>query len=174
MGRLFERMAAGEERALVELYRRAAGTVYATALRVLHDAEEANDVTSEVFWRLWTRAGRFDPSYATPLAWILTITRRMALDRRRSLLRRGRLCDRLERESLFLAPPENEVLGRDRVAAALARLSPEDRALLDAAYFQGLSGAQIAARDDLPLGTVKSRMRAALLRLRDVFSRGVL
>jgi RNA polymerase sigma-70 factor (ECF subfamily) len=172
MAKLLGRMAKGEDKALVELYQRAAPIVYATCLRILHDVEEANDVTSETFWRLWTRAHRFDPAQSSALAWILIVTRRQALDRRRSRLRRRRTLDRFQQLRDAPKTEEDDVVARRRLVAALRLLSASDRALLEAAYFEGLSGADIAARERVPLGTVKSRLRAALARLRAAFVRG--
>ncbi len=167
-GDLLRRMAAGEEEALVALYARTASLVHAVAVRILGNREEAGDVTAEVFWRLWTRAGSFDPGHCSALAWILTVARRMALDRRRSLLRRGSAVERFraELEGEPAEGGEDAMVSRVEAAAVLARLSERDRSLLESAYFEGLSGNDIALRDRLPLGTVKSRMRAALARLR--------
>lgn len=163
-----------DEAALIALYETISSSVYACCLRILRDADEAKDATSEAFWRLWTRADRYDPERCSAMAWIMTVTRRLALDRRRSNLRRGNLLVAVQRE-----PSEAEDLfGREdarmEIEAAFVRLSGADRRLLEAAYFEGLSGADIAARDDLPLGTVKSRMRAALRRLRMALNGGLL
>lgn len=169
---LLGRMATGDEAALLALYRRIAPVLYATCLRILRNTEDANDVTSEAFWRLWTRAARFDPRHSSGMAWILTVTRRLALDRRRSRLRRGRTLERFQRIPEEPADGDDDPLARQRLRDALASLSSADRALLESAYFEGLSGAEIAARDHIPLGTVKSRMRAAMARLRVSFTRG--
>jgi RNA polymerase sigma-70 factor (ECF subfamily) len=170
---LIVRMAARDEAALISLYARAAGTIHACCLRILRDPEEAKDVTSETFWRIWSRASSYEPDRCSAMAWILTIARRLALDRRRSLLRRGRVMDRLSNEPAPHAAEIGDAIARRAVAAALNRLPAKDRQLLETAYFAGLSGAQIAARDAIPLGTVKSRMRAALARLRISLNRGM-
>ena len=169
---LIARMAAKDEAALVALYARAAGTIHACCLRILRDPEEAKDVTSETFWRLWCRASSYRAEHCSAMAWIMTITRRLALDRRRSLERRGRALDRFRSEPPPRDPTIGDAIARRAVAAALNRLPPGDRQLLETAYFAGLSGAQIAAREAIPLGTVKSRMRAALARLRISLHRG--
>jgi len=169
---LLARMAANDEAALVALYARAAGAIHACCLRILDDPEEAKDVTSETFWRLWSRASSYRPEHCSAMAWIMTVTRRLALDRRRSLTRRGRAHDRLRCEPPPREPAHGDPIARREIAAALNRLPPGDRQLLETAYFGGLSGAQIAARDAIPLGTVKSRMRAALARLRISLHRG--
>ena len=129
---LLRRMAAAEEEALVVLYARTAGLVHAVALRILGSREEAGDVTAEVFWRLWTRAGSFDPGHCSALAWILTVARRMALDRRRSLLRRGSAVERFRAESQGEPAEggEEAMVSRVQAAAVLSRLSERDRSLL--------------------------------------------
>jgi len=170
---LVARIAAGDEAALVALYTRTAGSVHACCLRILNDPEEAKDVTSETFWRLWSRASSYRAEHCSAMAWIMTIARRLALDRRRSLLRRGHALERLRRQPPPRAATVGDTIARREVVAALGRLPPGDRELLETAYFGGLSGAQIAERDDIPLGTVKSRMRAALARLRISLHRGM-
>lgn len=169
---LLARMAARDEAALVALYTRTAGAIHACCLRILNDTEEAKDVTSETFWRLWSRASSYRPEHCSAMAWIMTITRRLALDRRRSLRRRGHALERLRRQPLPRATTPRDTIARRELVAALDRLPPGDRELLETAYFGGLSGAQIAERDAIPLGTVKSRMRAALARLRISLHRG--
>jgi len=106
------------------------------------------------------------------MAWLLTVTRRIALDVRRSRNRHGAALLRFEREVRPGSESlEEHVLGRREVADAFARLSAADRALLEAAYFEGLSGSEISSRDAVALGTVKSRLRAALARLRIAWTR---
>ena len=172
---LLAAMAMGDEAALIALYARAAGTIRACCLRILLDTAEADDATSETFWRLWTRADRYDPAHCSAMAWIMTVTRRLALDRRRAILRQGRLLDHVREEPTLARPSFADEGADDRldVAAVLARLPYGDRRLLEQAYFEGLSGSDIASREAIPLGTVKSRMRAALSRLRHSFHRGV-
>jgi len=169
---LLARMAERDEAALIALYERTSGTVHACCLRILRDPEEAKDVTSETFWRLWCRASSFRPERCSAMAWIMTITRRLALDRRRSLLRHGRFLDRLSVQPQPAEDTATDIMARSEIASALNRLPTRDRKLLETAYFRGLSGADIAAREAVPLGTVKSRMRAALARLRISLNRG--
>lgn len=170
---LLARLALRDEAALVALYERAAPAIYACCLRILQDPDDAKDATSQTFWRIWSRAADYDPGQGSALAWVLTIARRLALDQRRSGIRRGRTLARLESQSPEQPDSSREAAERLAVSTALSRLSPRDRALLESAYFEGLSGSDIAQRDDLPLGTVKSRMRAALRRLRIALYGGV-
>ena len=108
------------------------------------------------------------------MAWIMTVTRRLALDRRRSNLRRGNVLVQVQQEPQDTENVFSREDARLEIEAAFERLSGADRRLLESAYFEGLSGADIAARDDVPLGTVKSRMRAALRRLRMALNGGLL
>jgi RNA polymerase sigma-70 factor (ECF subfamily) len=170
--RLLGRIAAGDEAALVALYARVGGAVYATCLRIVGDPDDAQDATAEAFWRFWTRSDRFDPRLCSATAWILTVTRRIALDARRSRTRHGAALTRFGRElDTAAGSPEERALDRHDVADVFARLAPGDRALLEAAYFEGLSGAEISTRDAVALGTVKSRLRAAMARLRIAWGR---
>jgi RNA polymerase sigma-70 factor (ECF subfamily) len=169
---LLRRVARGEEAALVALYARVAGTVYASCLRIVGDPEDAREVASETFWRVWSRASSFDPGRCSGMVWIATIARRLAIDRRRQLQRRGRLWRSAAAQPVETGRRDDHMLARWEMAEALARLAPRDRQLLESAYFEGLTGRDIASRDELPLGTVKSRMRAALIRLRLSFRRG--
>ena len=163
-----------DEAALIALYESISSAVYACCLRILRDADEAKDATSEAFWRLWTRADRYDPERCSAMAWIMTVTRRLALDKRRSNLRRGNVLTKVQLEPHEAEDVFDREDARIEIEAAFERLSGADRRLLEAAYFEGLSGADIAARDEVPLGTVKSRMRAALRRLRMALNGGLL
>ncbi len=163
-----------DEAALIALYESISAAVYACCLRILRDADEAKDATSEAFWRLWTRADRYDPERCSAMAWIMTVTRRLALDRRRSIQRRGNVLVQVQQEPIESEDVFSREDARIEIEAAFERLSGADRRLLESAYFEGLSGADIAARDDVPLGTVKSRMRAAMRRLRMALNGGLL
>jgi RNA polymerase sigma-70 factor (ECF subfamily) len=170
-------VAAGEEAALAALYDRWAATVHALARRVVREPSEADDVVEDTFWQVWRQAGRYDPARGSASAWLLTIARSRALDRRRA---RARLREETEDspETLSGVAAEGE-LGRspyemaeaaDRrrvVKAALADLPAEQREALELAYYGGLSQTEIAERTGTPLGTVKTRMRLALQKLRD-------
>lgn len=168
-------MASGDETALILLYSQLSSTIYACSLRILGDVEEAKDTTSEIFFRLWSKADRYDPARCSAMAWVLTVARRFALDRRRSLQRRRSALDRMGQQSgceLEARDADPAWLHRVDLVSALDQLSQKDRDLLESAYFEGLSGSEIARRDRLPLGTVKTRIRAALARLRIAFDRG--
>jgi RNA polymerase sigma-70 factor (ECF subfamily) len=160
---LLRRLASGDHSALGEFYDRFAGLANALALRVLRDVAEAEDVVQEVFVQVWRQAARFDPSRGSPEAWLCTITRTRALDR----LRR-RVSRREEQgagpDSRSGAPPTLVALA---VRQALDGLSADQRRALELAYYEGLTQSEIAARLGEPLGTIKTRIRTAMIRLRE-------
>ena len=163
---LIRRLVAGDHQALGALYDKYAGLVNALALRVLRDASEAEDIVQEVFVQAWRQAGRFDPARGTPEAWLCTMARSRALDRlRRRTARREESC---EQAPPVVATPRNEEALA--VRKALDGLSEVQRRALELAYYEGLTQTEIAARLGEPLGTVKTRIRSAMLRLRETLA----
>lgn len=161
---LMGRLAAADPAALAEFYDRYAGLVNALALRILRDGADAEDVVQEVFLQAWRQADRFDTARGTPEAWLCTMARSRALDRlRRRVSRRE---DPDEAAPVTTAAPRNEVALA--VRKALASLSDDQRRALELAYYEGLTQSEIAARLEEPLGTVKTRMRTAMIRMREV------
>jgi RNA polymerase sigma-70 factor (ECF subfamily) len=161
---LIRRLAAGDHHALGEFYDRYAGLVNALALRVLRDNSDAEDVVQEVFVQVWRQASRFDPARGSVEAWLCTMARTRSLDR----LRR-RTSRREEPEDI--APPETQQPRTEEglaVRKALQGLSADQRRALELAYYEGLTQSEIAERLGEPLGTVKTRIRTAMLRLREV------
>ena len=161
---LVARLVEGDPEALSLFYDRYAAMVNGLALRILRRPADAEDVVQEVFVQAWRQAARFDPLRGTPEAWLFNMTRSRALDR----LRRGGLATVLPaspREGGGEAPP---IEARLAVRGALEVLPAEQRVPLELAYYEGLSQTEIADRLGQPLGTVKSRIRAAMTRLRAV------
>jgi RNA polymerase sigma-70 factor (ECF subfamily) len=160
---LLRRLSGGDQSALGEFYDLYAGLVNGIALRILRDATEAEDVVQEVFVQIWRQAARYDPGRGTPEAWICTMTRTRALDRlRRRAARREEPGEAAPGASA--APKAEEALA---VRKALDGLSADQRHALELAYYEGLTQSEIAKRLDEPLGTVKTRIRAAMIRLRE-------
>jgi RNA polymerase sigma-70 factor (ECF subfamily) len=167
------RMASGDESALGELYDRWVDAVIALVARIVRDAPEAEEVVEVVFWQAWQQAGRFTADRGTVGAWLLAMARSRSLDRLRSLRRRRD--EQPADESIFerqpaAGDPLSNLDASDRAAqviGALQRLPVEQREVLELAYFEGLSQTEIAERLALPLGTVKTRARLALRKLRD-------
>ena len=171
---LIARMAAGEEAALAELYDAASAWVHGLALRILRDAAAAEDVTLDAFHQAWHQAGRYDPLRGSAHSWLLTIARNRAIDRLRSReasQRREAPLDERARQTMDPRPdPQTLAMLADRgarVRRALSELSPEQREVIEKAFFEGLSHGQIAQRLNQPLGTVKTRIRLGIRRLAD-------
>jgi RNA polymerase sigma-70 factor (ECF subfamily) len=170
---LVRRIASGENEALSELYAATSRVVFALALRILRDPSAAEDVTIEVFTQVWRQADRYDVRRGSPSAWLLTIARTRAIDKLRSthqMRTRGESLGAVEQRAADVASPAETAADGERseiVRAALEKLSPEQRAVIELAYFGGLSHSEIAKELDQPLGTVKTRTRLALMRLRE-------
>lgn len=176
--RLIERVAQGDERALRSLYDLYAGKVLATARRLMGNLGEAEEVVQDTFVDVWNRAASFDAARGSAASWILTIGRNRAIDRLRARASLQRAVTDLgsEPERAPIAAPDREVEhaeNKRRIARALAQLSPEQRAVVELAYFDGLSQSEIAARTGHPLGTIKGRARAALEKLAESLSEEV-
>lgn len=171
---LVRQMAAGDEGALAALYDHWHPLVHAVVARVLRQRDDVDDVVEEVFWQAWRQADRYDPARAAVQTWLLTIARSRALDRARAVTRRRE--EPLDGESGDLAvqqvaegDPGMDAEASERrriVVAALAELPPEQRECLELGYFGGLSQTEIAERTGQPLGTVKTRMRLAMQKLK--------
>lgn len=179
---LLRRIAGGDEVALGTLYDRRSGVVHALVLQLVGDADEAEDVVEEVFWQAWRQAGRYEASRGSVATWLVTIARSRALDRLRAVRRRRE--DRLPESEGEGVGQLDALLGEygdtahraehsdvaTMVASALSELPMEQREALDLAYFGGLSQSEIALRLGQPLGTVKTRTRLGLQKLREKLS----
>jgi RNA polymerase sigma-70 factor (ECF subfamily) len=175
---LVERIAAGDERALGALYDRHGGTAYSLALAIVGERADAEEVVVDAFGQAWRTAGQFDPARGSVAAWLATITRARALDLVRARGRRARILTRAARESTEgLATPlaaagddpgmsvEREETRR-LVEQSLDELPEAQRRVIELAYFAGLTQTEIAAELREPLGTIKTRMRAGMEKLR--------
>ncbi len=167
------RMASGDESALGALYDRWADAVNALVTRIVRDDAEAEEVVEAVFFQAWQQAGRYTSDRGVPGAWLLSMARSRSLDRLRALRRRRD--EQPVDESIFDNQPAvgdplsdlNASERASRVLSALQQLPAEQREVLELAYFEGLSQTEIAERVALPLGTVKTRARLALRKMRD-------
>jgi len=179
---LMRRMVEADETALGALYDRWVRSLYSLVLHLLKDPDEAEDVVEETFWQAWRKAGSYEPSRGAVSTWLLTIGRRKALDRLRARKRSRE--DLLGDDRSFADLPSSEpdpsldaesVELRENVRQALNGLPAEQREVLELGYFSGLSQSEIADVTGQPLGTVKTRMRLAMQKLREPLSmhRGV-
>ncbi len=170
---LVDRLRAGDTDALATLYDRYAPMVYTLALKMLANATEAEDLTQEVFVNFWQRQ-QYDPDRGSIGSFLATYTRSRAIDRLRTSSGRATILQRFQRitEASSRAPNPfdhaTQQEERQYLRAALDQLPAAERQVLEIAYFQGLSQAEISAQLGIPLGTVKSRCRQGLLRLRDL------
>ena len=171
---LLNAIARQDEQALASLYDRYRLILFGLLMRILRSREEAEDVLQEVFLQVWRRASDFDPQRGRPFTWLVTLARSRAIDRLRQLGSRERVASSVIEfagEGMVDAA-DNTFRSEQRqlVAAALTELSEEQRRALTLAYFEGLTQAEIAERLRSPLGTVKTRMRSGMIKLRELLS----
>ena len=173
---LLARITKRERVAFEELYTRYSNILYATAMKFLKEDADAQDVVQDVFIQIWDKAKLYDPAKGKPLTWALTMTRNRSIDRIRAIQRRTRLRDDFEKETVAdesagirealsgVDASERSQILRD----AVGRLSPEQRKVIDLAFFGGLTQSEIADRLGEPLGTVKARARRGLMKLKEL------
>lgn len=171
---LLKGVASQDEAALAALYDRYRVILFGLLVRILNNREEAEDVLQEVFLQVWRRAADFDENRGRPFTWLVTLARSRGIDRLRTLAAR-------ERVAVAGAKDEAEAVSdaasdafrseqRGLVTTALAQLADEQQHPLMLAYFDGLTQTEIAARLGAPLGTVKTRMRTGMMKLRELLA----
>ncbi|HUR33855.1 MAG TPA: sigma-70 family RNA polymerase sigma factor [Vicinamibacterales bacterium] len=170
-----ERMIRGDQGGLAELYDRHGRFVFSLALRILRDRGDAEDVTQEVFVQAWKQADRFDTARGNVVAWLVTMARARSID----FLRRRRVRPALapvdtRLEAVDEGPGQDLQLEwgqrADAIQEAMRSLPLLQRLAIELAFFEGLTHAEIAAQLEVPLGTVKTRVRQGLLKLRDTLA----
>ena len=176
---LLQRIAAGDEHALGALYDRWSPLVFSLCVHVLGDEDEAEEAVEETFWQAWRQAARYDTTRGAVSTWLTTIARSRALDRLRAKRRRQEDAMSDLSQTKRAAVEETARRGDDPangaevseqrglVRQALLALPPEQREVLELAYFRGLSQTEIAEHTGQPLGTIKTRVRLAMEKLRD-------
>ncbi len=165
---------ARDPRALAALYDRHAPAVLGLCLRILGDRPEAEEALLDVFTQVWEQSERYDSERATPGGWLMLLARSRAIDRLRARRSRLRRADRVrdaepERSELEASTPLADAIASERsllVRGALRELGASQRELIELSFFQGLSHSEIADRQAIPLGTVKTRIRQGMRRLR--------
>ena len=172
---LIQRVGRGDQAAFGDLYDLTASLVHGVVLKIVRDPSHAEEVVQEVFVELWRVAPRFDPAKGTVTSWVATIAHRRAVDRVRS---EQAARNRVERESARVVRPHDDVADsvvavdhaqfeRRRVRRALERLTSMQREAVELAYFGGYTYREVAALLDVPEGTIKTRIRDGMIRLRD-------
>jgi RNA polymerase sigma-70 factor (ECF subfamily) len=173
---LLARVARRERVAFEQLYDRYVNILYATAMKFLKEDADAQDVVQDVFIQIWDKAKLYDPAKGKPLTWALTLTRNRSIDRIRAIQRRTRLRDDFEKETVLdestgvrealsgVDASEKSQILRD----AVDHLSPEQRKVIELAFFRGFTQSEIADRLGEPLGTVKARARRGLMKLKEI------
>ena len=171
---LLKAIARQDETALGQLYDRYRVILFGLLMRILNSREEAEDVLQEVFLQVWRRAADFDENRGRPFTWLVTLARSRGIDRLRSLAARERVALAGSRE------PSEEISDavadafrseqKDLVTTALSQLPEEQKQPLMLAYYDGLTQSEIAKKLGAPLGTVKTRMRAGLMKLRELLA----
>ena len=171
-----ERIARGDEHALAELYDRHARLIFSLALRILQVRADAEDIVQEIFAQVWAQAARYDPSRGAVAAWMLMLARSRAIDRLRARKARpeaGGETDAAERIPDAAVTQDLELLSAEqasRLRRALEGLPEAQREALELAYYEGLTHAEVAVRLAEPLGTIKTRIRQAVIKLRESLS----
>lgn len=173
--KLLEQIQVGDEEALVALHAQYANLVYSVAYRVLNDTGAAEEVTQDTFMRLWNKSYTFDPEKGRFITWLLTVTRRLAIDVLRQRQRREPSSGMLFMdedpglwENVLLTDGGNDL--RRTLVSVLSELPLEQRELIELVYFYGMTHNDIAETRDLPLGTVKTRIRLGMQKLRLAWS----
>jgi RNA polymerase sigma-70 factor (ECF subfamily) len=171
-----ERMARGDHDALAELYDRHGRVVYSLALRIVRDQRDAEEVVQDVFAQAWRQSGRYSAGRGSVIAWLMTLTRSRAIDR----LRGRRARPDATSDSAAVVDISDSAASADeqlasmaqagQVRAALEALPLLQRVAIELAFYEGLTHNEIASRLEQPLGTVKTRIRQGLLKLRDQLS----
>ena len=175
---LLSRVAKRDESALGELYDATSRLVYGLVLRLVREPATAEDITMEVYLQVWRTAQSYNATRGSVNSWLITVAHSRAIDYLRSSHARFEqhkqsLDDAVHELRDGAASPEAEVDGKDRaevVRQAMASLPEEQRQLIELGYYSGLSHSEIAEQLGMPLGTVKSRIRTAMLRLRELLS----
>lgn len=177
---LVRRVAHGDRAAFSLLYDRLSTVLYSTALRILNDNNEAEDVIQEVFVQIWDKAVTYNPQLGRPFNWAVTLTRNRSIDRLRALKRRyefiAEATETAQTTPIYGPESGPEIYQREQAAMvrrALDGLPLDQRQALEMAFLGGMTQSEISEQLGQPLGTVKARIRRGLLKLRDVLTEWV-
>ncbi len=169
---LLQRIALHDREAFAQFYDQHSSRTFGLLLRLLRDRREAEEALQDAFWHVWERAAQYDPQRGVPGLWLLMIARSRALDRLRRIARGNQTQPLVDSGPEPAAAPQATVseqaeqAGRARVA--LAQLPQEQRRAIELAFFEGLTHTEIAKRDGISLGTIKTRIRLGMRKLREL------
>lgn len=166
---LFPAIASGDRHALARLYERTSAKLYGVALRILHSETEAEEVLQDVYLSVWRNAGRFQVERASPITWLAVLARNRAIDRIRG--RKPQSAPLEEAGDPASRDPDalellEQAVDRERLDGCLDQLDEAPRRAIVSAFLDGFTHSEIAANENVPLGTMKSRIRRALIALR--------
>ena len=174
--KLLARVVKGDQQAFSQLYDLSSTLLYTMAFRILGQREEAAELLQEVYLEVWRKVARYDVGRGTPVAWLITLLRSRAIDRLRARGTRARITESLDGDSAlqvadrhpgpFEAQADMEL--RQLVGGALGNLPPAQQQAIELAYYEGLTHMEIAARLNQPLGTVKTRIKLGMSKLREM------
>jgi RNA polymerase sigma-70 factor, ECF subfamily len=173
---LLARVVKGDQQAFSQLYDHSSTLLFTLAFRILGNREEAAELLQDVYLEVWRKVSRYDIGRGTPVAWLITLTKSRAIDRRRAMTSRGyRATKSLRAETAEqVADPRPSPLEtqadhelRSAVGTAVSELPQAQQQAIELAYYEGLSHAEIAQRLNQPLGTVKTRIKLGMSKLRD-------
>ena len=170
---VLQRIAQKDQSALSALYDRYHKILFAFTFRILHFHEETEEVVADVFVQVWRTAQTYDPQKAKVDTWLFMLTRSRALDRLRYRTRRGKEQEIAKDMPTTTPSLEQELLVQDRInriKQALAQLPAEQRQVLEMSYFDGLSHLEMALKINVPLGTIKTRIRLGIIKLKQILS----
>ena len=171
---LVMRVAGGDQLAMTSLYEKSSRVLYGLLLRILNEHTLAEEVLLDVYMQVWRQAGSYDEVRGSPMAWMMTIARSRAIDRLRSGQQESLLRTSFEgleenaRSEIDVEETAAIAEVQVRVRDALETLPAEQREVIELAYYGGLSHSEIALQLEQPLGTVKTRIRLAMMKLRDI------
>jgi RNA polymerase sigma-70 factor (ECF subfamily) len=165
---LLERITASDQHALAELYDRHSRLLFTLILRIVRDRAEAEEILQELFLAVWRKAASYNATLGSPVGWLVGLARNRAIDHLRTSGVRARTLESVEPPPGDVNPEEaaSRNQERGRVRSALDTLPDEQRTLIEQAYFRGMSHSELAKAFALPLGTVKTRVRAGMQALR--------
>ncbi len=169
-----QRVAQGDRSAFHEVYQRTCAKLLGICLRISRDREEAEDVLQEVYVTVWQKATQFDPARSSPITWLATMVRNRAIDRLRAGARRSDMSidaiDEPADEEPGVLERMLDAEGEHDIATCIEELPKGDAVLVRTAFFEQITYAELAERAGIPLGTVKSRIRRALIKIRACLS----